>query len=85
MTDQPEPSPANRSANEARGDTEAARDPDSLSYDDFLVEVNRMAATREAASRRERDARTLSLATLGVALAALGVALVALAVAILKA
>ncbi len=85
MTGQPQPSRANPSANEPGGDTDPARDAESLSYDDFLVEVNRMAAAREAASRHESDARTLSLATLGVALAALGVALVALAVAVLKA
>jgi hypothetical protein len=55
-----------------------------MSYDDFLREVNRMGAEREAASRRERDARMRGLVALGIALVALVIALAALALAAMR-
>jgi hypothetical protein len=61
-----------------------SQDPESWGYDDFLKEVDRMAAIRKAANRGEHDARVLSIVTLGIALAALGIALAALAMAAQK-
>lgn len=81
MTGEVDPPIAGPSEAEPQADLRTSRDPESWGYDDFLKEVDRMAATRQAANRRERDAQILSRVTLGIALAALGIALAALALA----
>jgi hypothetical protein len=84
MTGEPDLPPAEPSEDRLRTDVPAAPNAESMSYDDFLKEVNRMGAEREAASRRERDARMRGLVALGIALAALVIALAALALAAMR-
>ena len=84
MTGEPDPPPAKPAEDQPRSDVRAAPDSESMSYDDFLREVNRMGANRELANRRERDARMRGLVTLGIALAALVIALAALALAVMR-
>jgi hypothetical protein len=81
MSGEDDPPIAEPSEDAPRDDPGATSRPESWGYDDFLQEVDRLAASRQAANRRERDARILSLGTLVVALAALGIALAALALA----
>jgi hypothetical protein len=85
MTGELDPPLAEPSEDQPRSNVRAAPDSESMSYDDFLREVNRMGANREVANRRERDARILGLLTLGIALAALVIALAALALAAMRA
>ena len=53
-------------------------------YDDYLRELDRLAADREAANRRKSESRSLSLVALGLALVALGISVAALALAALR-
>jgi hypothetical protein len=85
MTGEPDPPLAEPSEDQPRSGIRAAPDSESMSYDDFLREVNRMGANREVANRRERDSRILGLFTLGIALAALVIALAALALVVMRA
>jgi hypothetical protein len=73
MTGATDPPPTESSGDRQQGAPGGRPEP---AYDDFLREVDRMAAERQAASRRAHDARRLGLVALAIVLAALGIALV---------